>query len=118
METAAGLGEFGRASARDLLFRLTEALCGLSCLEDQAGRQYFAGVLSEQLNVPVDVRGVKQREDVVILVRTALSVPQGERVLADVVRVACWPAPNCCCRNPRAHLSAPGMIEAPWSKRG
>ncbi|MFI6930801.1 hypothetical protein [Streptomyces sp. NPDC050287] len=87
METAAESGEFGRASARDLLFRLTEALCGLGCLEDQAGRQYFAGVLSEQLNVSVDVRGVKQREDVVILVRTALRVPEGERVLADVVRV-------------------------------
>lgn len=87
METAAELGEFGRASARDLLFRLTETLCGLSCLEDQAGRQYFAGVLSEQLNASVDVRGVKQREDVVILVRTALAVPDGERVLADVVRV-------------------------------
>ncbi|MGW6009247.1 VMAP-C domain-containing protein [Streptomyces sp. NPDC055210] len=87
MGTASESGEFGRESARDLLFRLTETLCGLSCLEDQAGRQYFAGVLSEQLNASVDVRGVKQREDVVILVRTALGVPDGERVLVDVVRV-------------------------------
>ena len=87
METAAGLGEFGRAPGRELLFRWTEALCGLSCLEDQAGRLYFAAVLSEQLNTHVDLRGSKQREDIIALVRAALSVSGGERVLIDVVRV-------------------------------
>lgn len=87
METAAGLGEFGRTPGRDLLFRLTEALCALSCLEDQPGRTYFAGLLSEELNHRVDVRGTKQREDIIALVRAALSVTGGERVLVDVVRV-------------------------------
>ncbi|MFF3917244.1 hypothetical protein ACFYZB_27880 [Streptomyces sp. NPDC001852] len=72
---------------RDLLFRLTEALCALSCLEDQAGRAFFAGVLSEHLDVHVDLRGTKQREDVIALVRTALNVPSGAWVLADVVRL-------------------------------
>jgi hypothetical protein len=69
------------------LLRLTEALCELSCVEDQPGRVFFAGILSEQLNVHVDVRGTKQREDVIALVRAALSVPGGGRVLADVVRL-------------------------------
>ncbi|MFG2372917.1 hypothetical protein ACGFY9_15730 [Streptomyces sp. NPDC048504] len=87
METAAGLSEFGRASGRDLLFRLTEALCELGCLEDQAGRTYFATVLSEQLNQRVDLRGVKQREDVIAMARAALGVMAGERILVDVVRV-------------------------------
>ncbi|BCL27027.1 hypothetical protein GCM10017557_18860 [Streptomyces aurantiacus] len=87
MVTAPGLGEFGRAPGGDLLFRLTEALCGLSCLEDQPGRVYFAGLLSEQLNHRVDVRGTKQREDAIALARAALSVVGGERVLVEVVRV-------------------------------
>jgi hypothetical protein len=87
VETAAGLGEFGRAPGRDLLFRLTEALCELSCLEDQAGRGFFARVLSDQLSVHVDLRGTKQREDVMALVQAALNGPEGERVLTDVVRV-------------------------------
>lgn len=87
METAAGLGEFGRASGGDLLLRLTEALCELSCVEDQPGRVFFAGVLSDQLNVHVDLRGTKQREDVIALVRAALIVPEGERALVDVVRL-------------------------------
>ncbi|MFI1420058.1 hypothetical protein ACH4VX_19135 [Streptomyces sp. NPDC020731] len=69
------------------MFRLTEALCGLSCLEDQAGRTYFAGMPAEELNQHVDLRGTELREDVVALVRAALSVPAGERVLVDVVRV-------------------------------
>ncbi|CAL9600554.1 hypothetical protein SUDANB108_05448 [Streptomyces sp. enrichment culture] len=69
------------------MLRLTEALCELSCVEDQPGRVFFAGILSEQLNVHVDVRGTKQREDVVALVRAALGVPGGGRVLADVVRL-------------------------------
>ncbi|MFG2511312.1 hypothetical protein [Streptomyces sp. NPDC048584] len=87
METASGWDGVGRAPGRDLLFRLTEALCGLSCLEDQAGRSYFAGMLSEELNQHVDLRGAKLREDVVALVRAALSVREGEHILVDVVRV-------------------------------
>ncbi|XUL91740.1 effector-associated domain 2-containing protein [Streptomyces galilaeus] len=87
MESAAGLSEFGRAPGRELLFRLTEALCELSCLEDQAGRTYFATLLAEQLNQRVDLRGVKQREDVIAMARAALSVVAGERILVDVVRV-------------------------------
>ncbi|MGI5429217.1 effector-associated domain 2-containing protein [Streptomyces sp. CA-179760] len=87
METAAGLGEFGRAPGGSLLFRLTEALCELSCVEDQPGRVFFAGVLADQLNVHVDLRGTRQREDVIALVRASLSVPDGERALVDVVRL-------------------------------
>jgi hypothetical protein len=59
----------------------------LSCLEDQAGRVFFARVLSDQLDTHVDLRGSKQREDVVVLVQAALGVSGGERVLIDVVRV-------------------------------
>ncbi|MFD8228429.1 hypothetical protein ACFV16_30265 [Streptomyces massasporeus] len=87
METAAGLREFGRTPEGSLLLRLTEALCELSCVEDQPGRVFFAGVLSDQLNLHVDLRGTRQREDVIALVRAALSVPEGERVLVDVVRL-------------------------------
>ena len=87
MEKAAGLDEFGREPGRNPLFRLTEALCELSCLEDQAGRVFFARLLSHQLNAHVDLRGTKQREDVVAMVQAALSVSEGEYVLVDVVRV-------------------------------
>ncbi|MGW1209786.1 VMAP-C domain-containing protein [Streptomyces sp. NPDC002499] len=66
---------------------MTEELCGLSCLEDQPGRVYFAGLLSERLNHHVDVRGTKQREDAIALARAALSVADGRRVLVEVVRV-------------------------------
>lgn len=81
------MGEFGRVPGRDLLFRLTEALCELSCLEDQAERVAFARVLSDELDVRVDLRGRKQREDVVALARAALNAPEGDRVLIDVVAV-------------------------------
>lgn len=87
METAAVWGEIGRARRNGLLFRLTEALCDLSCLEDQTGRVIFASLLSESLNVRVDLRGTKQREDVIALVRAALRVPAGDRMLVEVVRV-------------------------------
>ncbi|MGW1400129.1 VMAP-C domain-containing protein [Streptomyces sp. NPDC002405] len=56
-------------------------------MEDQAGRVYFAGVLSDELQIHIDLRGTKQREDVIALARAALSVPEGERVLTEVVRV-------------------------------
>ncbi|MFF4058938.1 hypothetical protein ACFYZ8_23645 [Streptomyces sp. NPDC001668] len=66
---------------------MTEALCELGCLEDQAGRNLFARMLSDQLRAHVDLRGTKQREDVVALVQAALNVREGEHVLVDVVRV-------------------------------
>ncbi|MER7181758.1 hypothetical protein ABT404_20130 [Streptomyces hyaluromycini] len=87
METAAGLGEIGRAPGRDLLFHLTEALCRLSCLEDQASRVDFARMLSDELHVRVDLRGRRQREDVIALARAAVKAPEGDRVLIDVVAV-------------------------------
>ncbi|POX46899.1 hypothetical protein C3489_30825, partial [Streptomyces sp. Ru71] len=77
----------GQAQGVDLLLRLTDALCELSCMEDAQGRVQFATVLGEQLHRQVDVRGVKLREDVITLVRAALNVAGGERVLVGVVRV-------------------------------
>ncbi|MFB6551842.1 hypothetical protein [Streptomyces sp. NPDC056405] len=91
METGAGFGgaegDSGHARGLALLLELTEALCGLSCTEDPQGRGQFAAVLGDQLGRPVDLRGVKQREDVVTLVRTALNVEGGEHVLVAVVRI-------------------------------
>ncbi|CAM5651789.1 hypothetical protein SVIOM342S_10542 [Streptomyces violaceorubidus] len=91
METATGFGgaegDSGHARGLALLLELTEALCALSCTEDPQGRGQFAAVLGDQLGRPVDLRGVKQREDVVTLVRTALNVAGGERVLVAVVRI-------------------------------
>ncbi|GAA3978637.1 hypothetical protein GCM10022384_30310 [Streptomyces marokkonensis] len=87
MRAAAGRGEGRREPGEDLLFRLTETLCGLSCMEDQAGRAFFASVLSDHLELRVELRGTKRREDVIALVRAALGVPSGERQLVTVVRV-------------------------------
>ncbi|MFJ4682670.1 hypothetical protein ACIQNG_10820 [Streptomyces sp. NPDC091377] len=70
-----------------LSLRLTEALCELSCMDDAPGRAQFALVLGEQLAQPVDVRGVRQRADVIDLVRAALSVGGGEHVLIGVVEL-------------------------------
>ncbi|MFJ5262060.1 hypothetical protein ACIQAC_16510 [Streptomyces sp. NPDC088387] len=70
-----------------LTFQLTEALCELSCMEEPHERTQFALVLGEQLAQPVDVRGVKLRQDVVVLVRAALSVAGGEHVLVRVVEL-------------------------------
>ncbi|WKX13284.1 hypothetical protein [Streptomyces sp. NL15-2K] len=70
-----------------MLLQLTAALCELSCMEDAQGRTQFATVLGEQLGRPVDVRGVRLREDVVAMVRAALNVVGGERVLVRVVEV-------------------------------
>ncbi|MFE9771691.1 hypothetical protein ACFYOV_08485 [Streptomyces sp. NPDC005931] len=80
-------GDASRAQALELLLRLTAALCELSCMEDAQGRTQFATVLGEQLGRTVDVRGVRLREDVVTMVRAALNVPGGERVLVAVVEV-------------------------------
>ncbi|CAM5264698.1 SAV_2336 N-terminal domain-related protein [Streptomyces aurantiogriseus] len=86
IESAYG-GILGHASGTELLLRLTEALCELACMEDPEGRGFFAVVLGEELSRPVVLRGVRLREDVVTLVRAALSVSGGEHVLVDVVRV-------------------------------
>ncbi|WP_217236104.1 hypothetical protein [Streptomyces sp. AC555_RSS877] len=91
METGAGWDgpEGGSARPRGLrlLQDLTDGLCELSCTEDSESRRQFAAVLGQHLGRPVDVRGVRQREDVVALVRVALNVAGGERVLVGVVRL-------------------------------
>ncbi|MFI1419988.1 caspase family protein [Streptomyces sp. NPDC020731] len=75
------------SSERPLLWELVDALCALSCMEDPQGRVQFATLLGEQFGRPVDLRGIRLREDVVGIVRTALGVPHGERQLVSVVRV-------------------------------
>ncbi|MFD8259579.1 hypothetical protein ACFV19_11660 [Streptomyces griseoluteus] len=96
METGAGsVGPedgTGHAGGLLLLSRLTEKLCALGCMEDAQGRLQFAGVLGDELGRTMDLRGIKLREDVVALVRAALNVAGGERVLADVVAVFEGPA--------------------------
>ncbi|MER5578421.1 effector-associated domain 2-containing protein [Streptomyces massasporeus] len=91
METHAGFGEpggeSGRADGLRLLLGLTNALCGLGCMEDAQGRLHFGVVLGDLLGRQIDLRGVKLREDVVLLVRAALNMPGGERVLVEVVRI-------------------------------
>jgi len=71
----------------EALFRLTEALCELSCVEEPTGRVLFADVLGQYLGVSIDLRGARLREDVVSLVRAALNVSGGERALLEVVRI-------------------------------
>ncbi|MEV5321733.1 hypothetical protein AB0K92_29515 [Streptomyces sp. NPDC052687] len=97
--TGAGFGTAGepddeaaRARGLELLLRLTDAFCELGCMADPQERTQFALVLGEHLNRPVDIRGVKLREDVVRLIRAALNVPNGERVLVTVVRIFEGPA--------------------------
>lgn len=80
-------GDSWQAPGDALLLRLTEVLCRLGCMQDIAGRGQFAVLLGDQLRQHIDLRGVRLREDVVVLVRTALSVPGGERVLVWVVDV-------------------------------
>lgn len=62
-------------------------------MEDAQGRAQFATVLAEQLGRPVDVTGVRQRPDVVAMVRAALNVTGGEHVLVRVVEVFEGPLP-------------------------
>ncbi|MET9386941.1 caspase family protein [Streptomyces sp. NPDC002928] len=69
------------------LLWLTDALCGLGCLEDAQGRLQFAAVLGDQLGRQIDMRGIKLREDAVTLVRAALNVEGGEHLLVSVVRL-------------------------------
>lgn len=91
METGAGFGEPGsdldRARGLELLAELTDALCELSCLDDPQQRVQFGVMLGEHLIRAVDVRGVRLRDDAVLLARAALSVAGGEHVLLLVVRV-------------------------------
>ncbi|MER8009673.1 hypothetical protein [Streptomyces sp. NPDC094149] len=82
------MGESKRASTSAvLLLSLTEALCELTCMEDAPRRVQFADLLGQQLGVPVSVRGVRLREDVVSMVRAALQTPGGESVLVAAVRI-------------------------------
>lgn len=91
METGAAFGEpedtSKRARGFELLLQLTDALCELYCLQDAQGRVQFASLLGEHLDRQIDVRGVRLREDVMALVRAALNVPGGERLLVFVVRI-------------------------------
>jgi len=91
VETVAGFGEPGsdleHVHGLQLLAKLTDALCELSCLDDPQQRVQFGVVLGEHLNRPVDLRGVRLRDDAILLARASLSVAGGERVLLLVVRV-------------------------------
>lgn len=64
---------------------LTDAMCRLGCTEDAQSRLELAQLLGQDLGRPIDLRGSKQRPDVVTLVRAALSVRDGDIVLVDVV---------------------------------
>ncbi|MFE1842374.1 caspase family protein [Streptomyces sp. NPDC059515] len=55
------------------LVAVTETLSGLDSLQDPPGRARFATVLAEQLGRGVDVRGVRLREDVLVIGRAALA---------------------------------------------
>ncbi|MGW7426358.1 VMAP-C domain-containing protein [Streptomyces sp. NPDC054813] len=81
------MDELKRTSDPALLLGLTEVLCELSCMQDPQGRLMFADVLGEQLGAPVDLRGVRLREDAVALTRAVLRVRGGESVLIAVVRI-------------------------------
>ncbi|WP_431995650.1 caspase, EACC1-associated type [Streptomyces griseoflavus] len=67
------------------LLLLTEALAGLPCMEDAPGRQQFASALEQSLARRIDLRGVRQREDVVAIVRAALRQAGGQRALLSTV---------------------------------
>jgi hypothetical protein len=89
--TGAGVGgpegESGHARVHLLLLELTNFLSTLGCMEDAQSRLRFGDILGETLGRQIDLRGVKLREDVVVLVRTALNGEDGQRVLVEVVRI-------------------------------
>ncbi|XKK62565.1 hypothetical protein HFP71_08210 [Streptomyces sp. ARC32] len=118
METATGFGgaegDSGHARGLALLLELTDALCALGCTDDPQGRVQFAAVLGDQLGRTVDLRGVKQREDVVTLVRAALNVAGGERVLVGVVRLLEGPLAG----DELDRLIAPGQAAGPDAPPG
>ncbi|MEU9167545.1 hypothetical protein AB0D34_07070 [Streptomyces sp. NPDC048420] len=66
---------------------MTEALCELPCLADPSERGLFAEVLSDLMDIHIDLRMVKQRQDVIAMVRAVSRAPAGERVLVDVVGI-------------------------------
>ncbi|MFI9167944.1 VMAP-C domain-containing protein [Streptomyces lincolnensis] len=80
-------GGSGRAHGPLLLLELTNSLGALGCMEDAQSRLRFGDILGELLGRRIDLRGAKLREDVVVLVRSALNVADGERVLVEVVRI-------------------------------
>ncbi|MEU9343697.1 hypothetical protein AB0D74_21055 [Streptomyces sp. NPDC048278] len=80
-------GGSGRVRVPLLVRELTDSLSALGCMEDAPARLRFSDVLGDLLGRQIDLRGVKLREDVVVLVRSALNVAEGERVLVEVVRI-------------------------------
>ncbi|MFF4829688.1 hypothetical protein ACFY20_43835 [Streptomyces sp. NPDC001312] len=62
---------------------LTDVMRRLGCTEDAQSRLELAQSLGQDLGRPIDLRGSKQRPDVVTLVRAALSVRDGELVLVE-----------------------------------
>ncbi len=80
-------GDLGSARDMELLLRLTDAMSELTCMEDAQGRIHFAEVLGNILARPIDLRGIRLREDVVTLVRAALNVADGEHALVQAVSV-------------------------------
>nr|WP_251692606.1 caspase family protein [Streptomyces sp. CHD11] len=75
-------------ATRTPLLVLTEVLTGLTCMEDAGSRAQFAAVLGDLFGRRIDLRGVRQREDVVAIVRAALMHgSDGTRALLSVVEV-------------------------------
>ncbi|WP_372350825.1 hypothetical protein [Streptomyces sp. KL116D] len=66
---------------------MIDALSTLDCLADAPGRLQFAALLGDVLGRPIDLRGVRLREDLVVLSRIALDTDGGEQALLDVVRI-------------------------------
>lgn len=78
----------GHPRKASALLRYTRALTGLPCMADPPGRQQFAAVLGELLTAfRVDLRGVRQGEDVVAIVRAALAREAGESALLAAVEI-------------------------------
>jgi hypothetical protein len=78
------------ARPRDPLARLAvlaDAMAELPCMEDPGGRGHFAAVLGDLLARPVDLRGVRLREDVVAIARTALHQDGGEDALLAAIEM-------------------------------
>ncbi|MFI8091295.1 caspase family protein [Streptomyces sp. NPDC086080] len=76
-----------RPAPATLLLPLTEALAGLPCMQDAVGRQQFATMLGEFLARRIDLRGVRQREDVVAIARAALNQEGGQSALLSTVEL-------------------------------
>ncbi|CAM5595332.1 hypothetical protein SROCM77S_05870 [Streptomyces rochei] len=119
METGAGPGgaEGGARHARGtaLLLDLTNALCALGCTEDPQSRLLFAGLLGDLLGGrTVDLRGIRQREDVVALIRAALNTAGGEHHLVEAVRIFEGDAAG----DELSRLIAPGPAAAPAAPPG